>query len=208
MSDKEVGRDKMLDQMLDSALAEYSQVEPRPGLENRILAGLANDERAVKWDWKWILAFAAACIVIALLVAPREKKGLVEIGTKTPDARTPGNSNSPAVITSGRDPGPRGNLVSNLRHRQGASHQNAQPRAAVPHDSALKQPVVAVVKQPVFPEPSPLSEQEKLLFAYLRKTPYQELVQNSKPDEPKVESEFNQVMPGQEKSSNRDTNSR
>jgi hypothetical protein len=208
MSDKEAGRDKMLDEMLDSALAEYSQVEPRPGLENRILAGLASGERAVKWDWRWAVAFAAACIVIALLVAPREKKGLLQIGTKTPEEVITGNTNSPAVITSGREARPRGNLASNLHQHQGVSHQNAQPRAAVPHDNVPKHPVVAVVKQPVFPAPSPLSEQEKLLFAYLRRTPYQELVQNSKPDEPKFENEINQVTPEQEKSLNRDSNSR
>jgi hypothetical protein len=192
MSDKEAGRDKMLDEILDSGLAEYSQVEPRPGLENRILAGLASDERAVKWNWRWVVAFAAACIVIALLVAPREKKRVPAV------ARTP-TEKTEATTTASL---PKSASVPRVRNTTNRNLRRFKTVATAP------KPVVAVAKQPVFPAPSPLSEQEKSLFAYLRKTPYQELVQNSKPDEPRVESEINQVMPGREKFPDRDSNSR
>ena len=40
------------------------------------------------------------------------------------------------------------------------------------------------VRQQVFPSPSPLSEQEKLLLRYLSRTPREELVAQSHPDPP------------------------
>jgi len=43
---------------------------------------------------------------------------------------------------------------------------------------------VAEVKQEVFPSPTPLTEQEKLLLQYLRKTPREEVVAQSHPDKP------------------------
>jgi len=182
------------------------------------LARLASDQQRVwRWNWKWVAAFAAACVVIALLVAPHEKRGLIEVGTKAPDGSITGTS-STAASTGAGEVRPKRNLASSLPPRELSSRKHTQPRVLqlrsgqainpVPHDDQQTHSAVAVVKQPVFPAPSPLSEQEKLLFAYLRRTPYQELVQNSKPDEPKVENEINQVTPEQEKSLNKNSNSR
>jgi hypothetical protein len=54
----------------------------------------------------------------------------------------------------------------------------------------------ASLKQAVFPAPSPLTDQEKLLFAYLRRTDPQEIAANAKPDdEPVLENQLNQVRP-------------
>jgi hypothetical protein len=49
---------------------------------------------------------------------------------------------------------------------------------------------VIAIKQDVFPSPSPLSEQEKLLFRYLARTPRAEIIAQSHPD-PEDEGEEN-----------------
>jgi hypothetical protein len=191
MSDR---TDKKLDELLDCALAEYSNVEPRVGLENRILAGLESGrKRNWIWEWKWGVAFAVAVLILVIVLIPHEKKN-VEVGTNTPAVRISGDSGSPQ---------PQANRPESLHPlRRALATQHRQPRAAVPHNKVHEVQAVAVVKQPVFPAPSPLSDQEKLLLAYLRRTPYQELVKNSKPDEPKPNMELNQVVPGQISDSN------
>ena len=81
MADQE--KDKQIDKMLDSLLANYSSVEPRPGLETRILANLvlenprdAEGREAGRgwWGFKWLwvgAALAAAIIVGAVLMSGR-----------------------------------------------------------------------------------------------------------------------------------------
>ena len=51
---------------------------------------------------------------------------------------------------------------------------------------------VSAIKQDVFPSPSPLSEQEKLLFRYLAHTPRAEIIAQSHPD-PQDEGEENDL---------------
>ncbi len=45
MADQEKDKQMQIDEMLDSMLANYSSVEPRPGLETRILANLREAAR-------------------------------------------------------------------------------------------------------------------------------------------------------------------
>src|SRR5438874_2522533 len=88
MPDNENQNDQMLDDLLDRSLAQYSNVEPRAGLENRILAGLASrNERAWQWNWKWTTVIAAACLVIALVLMFREQRPKPTIA-KAPPANT------------------------------------------------------------------------------------------------------------------------
>ncbi len=66
-----------LDRMLDAALAKYAAVEPRTGLEDRILANLRAERTRVPdraW-WRWSVAGAlAAVVVVALALAWRSGK--------------------------------------------------------------------------------------------------------------------------------------
>jgi hypothetical protein len=64
MADQETDRE--LNTLLDSLLAEYSSVKPRPGLENRIQATLK--EAAARRQRIWLLAFASSAAVAAALV--------------------------------------------------------------------------------------------------------------------------------------------
>ena len=63
-------KDKNLDQIFDSLLASYSDVEPRPGLETRVVAKLrdhAGRNNGWNWTWTWIWPGAVATAVGALI---------------------------------------------------------------------------------------------------------------------------------------------
>ena len=75
-SEKQKTREDELDRMLNAALAKYAAVEPRAGLEDRILAKLRADEEPSvgrAW-WQWGLAGAVAVIVIVGVLAWRSSR--------------------------------------------------------------------------------------------------------------------------------------
>src|SRR5215467_11533405 len=73
MADQE--KEKRMDDMLDSLLANYSSAEPRPDLETRILANLRDAEGREAgrgwWGlkWMWAAAAVAALIVGGVLIS-------------------------------------------------------------------------------------------------------------------------------------------
>ena len=74
MMDKEQGE---LDSALDAALAKYAAVEPRAGLEDRVLANLRIEQARmpVRAWWRWSVAGALAAVVfVALALAWRPFK--------------------------------------------------------------------------------------------------------------------------------------
>ncbi|MFI5106075.1 MAG: hypothetical protein ACHP79_14210 [Terriglobales bacterium] len=172
-------KDEKLDAMLDSLLSTYSSAEPRPGLETRILANLqeATAKKSLGWNRNWIWAGAAAAAAAAILLAvyfsrPAPQAPQVVV---TPPA--------PQIVAPTHTP-PQESARQESTSQE--STREAQPRA--PHRQRSPEVLVADVRQDVFPSPSPLSEQEKLLFSYLRATPREELVAQSHPDEPPAEA--------------------
>src|SRR5450432_755169 len=177
-------QDRKLDQMLDSMLSEYSAVEPRPGLETRILANV-RDAAAVRrapWRfvWVWIGASTVAALVILLFVVYLSPKKMqpaaLPVASRSLDRKAPPplapRQTAPPVILSKETPLPRtlpGTLPRTLPRTTTArpAHQSGE---------------VAGVRQEVFPSRSPLSEQEKLLFRYLERTPREEIVAQSHVD--------------------------
>ena len=172
MADQEKDKRMQIDDMLDSMLANYSSAEPRPGLETRILANLreAEEKKASQgwWNFKWIWAgmVTAAIIVAAVLISGRHRvEPPTHVIVKT----------SPAVPQP--EIQPQTPTVRNETVR-------IRPRKSVaptrPQNAAL-----ALNERPaVFPTPTPLSEQEKLLLSYLAGTPREEVIAESHPDEP------------------------
>ena len=172
-------QDRKLDQMLDSMLSEYSAVEPRPGLETRILANV-RDAAAVRrapWRFIWIWAGAStvAALVILLFVVYLSQKKMQpaalpvasrSLDRKAPPPQTP-RQTAPPVILSKETP-----------HR---TLHRTLPRTTIARP-AHPSGEVAEVRQEVFPSRSPLSEQEKLLFRYLERTPHEEIVAQSHVD--------------------------
>jgi hypothetical protein len=170
MTDPE--NDKQLDELLDSMLSAYSAAEPRPGLENRILAGMreaAGNPAAPWWSWKWLWAAGAAAAAALLLfmlwignhpAAPHPAKTVVQV---------PRTAQPAPQITQSRPAAP----VQTAKH---------QPKLRVP--PRLQDASLPLDRRPaVFPTPTPLSEQERLLLSYYARTPRKELIAQSQPDQ-------------------------
>jgi hypothetical protein len=186
MADQEKDKQTQIDDMLDSLLANYSLAEPRPGLENRILANLrlANPRDAESreasrgwWDFKWVwagAALAAAIIVGAVLVSGRRHVA--------PPPRTVVQTMQPAVQQpiveqpSVQQPGVRQPTV-----QSGVPAAIGSERVIHRHKTLAPGPqqnaTLAWSQRPAFfPTPTPLSEQERLMFTYLTNTPHQEVI--------------------------------
>jgi hypothetical protein len=163
-----------LDRALDSALARYRAVEPREGLEERILANVRTaDTRSVQrtwWHWGFTAALAAVLIIAAALAWQWNQP------KQTPVAVHPS--------TEKRAP------VAPVAHRDG----NEAPPRSSPRRTARHQPeretVAANPKLDVFPSPLPLSEQEKILASYVSQYPkHAALVAEARMDDLRQESE-------------------
>lgn len=170
MADQE--KDKQIDKMLDSLLANYSSAEPRPGLETRILANLisatprdAKSREAARgwWSFKWLWAGAAvAAAIIAgvlLLGGHRKEKGPVMVHELPGPAHPEPPQQKPPKIAP----------EVATKQREHTSHRAVMMPA---QNSGLK----PGLRPANFPTPSPLSEQERLMLAYLNNTPHQEVI--------------------------------
>jgi hypothetical protein len=143
-----------LDRVLDAALAKYAAVEPRTGLEARVLANLRT-ERAKSVDrawWRWALAGAlAAVVVVAVALAWRSDR----------PSHTVVANHSPVTTQAPTRSG-----------TQAASNRGAIRRATV-HRPQPKVVMAVNPKLSQFPSPQPLSEQERLLEKYVAEYPEQ-----------------------------------
>jgi hypothetical protein len=148
-----------LDRELNVALAKYAAVEPRAGLEERVLANLRAEGKKASHGapWGWSLAAAVAAVVIVVAMAWMADKPLRNV-----------TGNHPLTTTQGpRTPGTW--VVTNDAGRR-VPPQERPKRNATQH--RLSQPAMAAnPKLDQFPSPQPLSEQEKILASYVAKYP-------------------------------------
>ena len=161
----EQDKDRNLDHLLDALLASYSDVQPRPGLETKVVAQLrehASQKRAWLWPWNWVWAGAATAALATLIFIVRLER--------------PVEPPQPLVI----------HADWSLLHQPGSAVEQTPQvvkRTVQPHHREMV--VVAADTRPdVFPTPAPLSDQEKLLLRYLARTARHEIVAQSHPDEP------------------------
>lgn len=164
----EHGKEKNPDELLDSLLAAYSEAQPRPGFETRLVSRLrasaeAEMNRRMMFRWLWatsaIGAVAIALIVIQLLP-------LAEV------------QRPPVIPVAGLPV-----LPATARPRK------IRPPAKAPRTAAPEAPAeTSAVRQQVFPTPTPLSPQEQLLLRYLARTPREEVAAQSHVDEPPPEA--------------------
>jgi hypothetical protein len=180
MADQKKNKQMQIDEVLDSLLANYSSVEPRPGLETRILANLRDAEEKDTahgwWNFKWLWAgaVAAAIIVAAVLIGGRHRIEPTHVIVKTSPS-VPQQEIQPHAPIAPKE------MVRIYRRKPRATKQ--------PQNAAL-----ALSQRPaVFPTPTPLSEQEQLLLRYMTATPREELIAQSHPDEPPVVGDQDQT---------------
>jgi len=165
--------DRRLEEMLDSMLSNYSDEQPRPGLETRVLATLRaqsaqKQDRAPFWRWLWSGAAALALVAIALAFY---------IGRlQTPPA--------PPVVGGVMKPPPVATPVPGDRSARTAARHPARHEQAQEPATALMPPLAISARPEVFPSLVPLTDQEKLLLRYLAGTSKEEVVAQSHSDDP------------------------
>lgn len=153
-----------LDRDLNATLAKYAAVEPRRGLEDRVLANLRAEREHItdRSPSRWSIVPIALAIVAVIIVAvalpwrsdrPRDSMTANHASTGTPNARS-----GPSLAANGRansaSPPVPAPTVRRVTHRVHPTTVAATP-----------------FKLDQFPSPQPLTEQELALAHYVTQFP-------------------------------------
>lgn len=170
--------DSERDRELDVALARYAAVEPRRGLEQRVLASLRAEQRHParglrQWTALAALALAVSIAAVSVIWLIRSKASDLATGFGGASRENVANHFDPAGagrsevrkpgLQIGRLPG----RVPSTQHRTSAEANH--PKAHEPVQDAIA--AEAAPKLERFPAPEPLSEQERLLLRLVEKDP-------------------------------------
>lgn len=149
------------DRALDAALAKYTAVEPRTGLEERILTNLrtsrAQSTTHIWWRWS-AAASLAAVVVLVVVLAWRSGRTSHPVIAKHPATtlQKPSDEATKAASRSGGE-------------------ALAERHAPIREITARRVPSTTVIvnepKLDQFPSPRPLSEEELALARYVREFP-------------------------------------
>jgi hypothetical protein len=151
-----------LDRELDAALAQYGAVEPRAGLEQRVLTNLQaeREKMAARTWWRWPATVALAAAVTIVVGA-----SLVWRSAKTPPLVSA--DHPPTRVQSGGQDGPV--LAEDVRNLPPLN--SSAWRKQTNRDRRRQPAVAAGPKLEQFPSPQPMSEQEKILASYVAQYP-------------------------------------
>jgi hypothetical protein len=153
-----------VDRELDIVLAKYASIEPRAGLEHRVLANLRAERQPVLQLWSWRRTAVAAVLTVIVATALSWRSGKPGPSTTVRRPRMtassiPQNDQSPASAGAEEN----GSHPSTVFDRP--SMRRPKPSVVVSAAAAV-QP-----KLDQFPSPCPLSEQEQILMNYVAKYP-------------------------------------
>jgi hypothetical protein len=141
---------------LDAGLRQYGEAEPRPGLEERVLANLRADRgRAVAWAWWPWVALAAVAVIAMVVAVPLLRKPEKTTATNTAQGPLTAINGTEARVTNGDK---QHSVTSPARVL------SKRPSTMGSHSSLR---VAASLKLEQFPSPQPLSEQEEILESYV-----------------------------------------
>ena len=184
--------DRFVDDLLEASLERYRGEEPRPGLEMRILAGVRNRERAARRRWLgWAVAVCAGIMAIVALTlhfarTPR-RQPLPSVSLSQSTAKAPAmvSERQPSLRPSGS-----GSVDARLWGPQLVQGPREKPWAPKPGVRSTR-----ATRPEQFPTPLPLTEQEKLLLAYVTKAAKPDLVDgaNEKAEAPVSTLEIPQI---------------
>jgi hypothetical protein len=155
--------DRFVDDLLEASLERYRGEEPRPGLEMRILASVQTRERvARRRRLGWAVAVCAGILAAIALTLHL--------------ARVPIRQPAPSASLPPKESGSQRALLQPPLAQQ-------PPPSFGAHSAPLQPPQQRVRRVPTrrsrpeqFPTPMPLTEQEKLLLAYVDKASKLDLV--------------------------------
>jgi hypothetical protein len=156
--------DDRLDRELDAALAKYAAIEPRAGLEDRVLAILHSEREhsAARVWWRWpALGVAAAVLVLAAVFLLRRAGNPAPAITAHQPAATSQGDKQPGTRIATNDARIPVRPTAPVVAKRPATHSVRPARAAFASGRRLDQ----------FPSARPLSHEEKLLVRYVRDFP-------------------------------------
>jgi len=200
------------DDQIDAALAKYAAVEPRAGLEDRILAHLRAQRRSstsMAW-WPWAGVAAAAILMATLLLWKLEQPGDERI-VRQPPSLQQGASSQVAVQPALPKSEQSAVRVSVRRSRSHIAREtpvrSSQPNVTRRHESVrlaatrVAQPRKVVAANPKldqFPSPQPLSAEEIALVQYVRNFPEEAQLVAQAQEEFEIETEKEMIDAGSE----------
>lgn len=186
-----------LDRALDAALAKYTAVEPRDGLEGRVMANVRESLRAEQardaqhaW-WRWGLVAVSTAIVI-LTVGVAIRSGRHDQTMTNPVTAT---SRSTQIPDGGK---PEAKLVAHERgtaqEPQRVQHKNLPPSAQ------RKAVAKADPKLDEFPSHRPLTDEEIALVQYVKQFPKDALLiaQAQEEFDAEIQADLQQTTPESE----------
>jgi len=153
MNDKAVMNSETdrLDTLMDRALASYTPAEPRPGLEQRILASVAAASQPRTASWRPLWALAAAASLVAVVAIPVALKSIrPTIAVLNPPAVA-----SPVANEARQSPLAAPAPASPARHIHAAHLRSASTELAVPEAAAQSSPglIAALAITPIRSKP-------------------------------------------------------
>jgi hypothetical protein len=153
-----------VDRELDMVLAKYASIEPRAGLEQRVLANLRAERQPVLKLWSWRRT-AVAAVLLAIMAAVLSwrsgRPGPSTIAQRPP--RTASSIPQSEQVSASAGAEENGSRPSTVFDRPAV--RRAQPAVVVSAAAAVQH------KLDQFPSPRPLSEQEQILVNYVAKYP-------------------------------------
>ena len=155
-----------LDRVLDAALAKYASVEPRTGMEERILANLRAERSRVAdraW-WRWGMAVAVTVVVVVAMT----------LAWRTGRPPHPVITNHPPVVKP--SPQKLDTQVASRDQNIAPPHRHEPARKRVTSASRPEPVVAATPKLDQFPSPQPLSNEELALARYVKDFPQEALL--------------------------------
>ena len=167
---------RAIDDQIDAALAKYAAIEPRAGLEERVLANWRAQKkssgRAAWWHWA-VAGVAAALVVVTLVFWKLEEPARQRVVRQPSDT----HQNKQPMVAVNETPKHRVPIPSRHVRRQAAPH------------------IVTVAAEPKldqFPSPLPLTPEELALARYVREFPEQATLIAKAQDE--YERQLQQMM--------------
>ncbi|HXX44433.1 MAG TPA: hypothetical protein VEJ38_06870 [Candidatus Acidoferrales bacterium] len=173
------GENSERDRELDAALASYAAVEPRAGLEQRVLANLRakRQDNSARGRWRWPVLATLAVAVSIVVVSPTWRTV-----SKAFHAATAPRGASRQHVASASEPAI---AAQNNIDKPGSGSEVLQERAqsaVLAKSNAVSDPIArelpqtersagAAPKLDRFPAPEALSEQEKLLVRFVEDDP-------------------------------------
>jgi hypothetical protein len=191
MSSQSLSNDS-LDRELDAALAKYAAVEPRIGLEERILANLrAKRERSATnswWRWPAVAALSALFLVTGVFAWKSRKPAQNIAAHVLITSQTNAHDVTPNA--------PQDGVAAFPSRKTGAGRQLKTPSRRAPAPVLASAP-----KLEQFPSPQPLSEQETILARYATKFPeHAALIAQARTEELQRDSAEETGLPANENS--------